>query len=728
MKQAVLLLVCVANWAAAAHAFDETRARAILDTLASKQFEGRRSGTPAQEDAEYYLALKLSQYQVYPGGLNGYFQDVPILVTEEKSASLTLWHPYLGKIPFTLGADFTLVTHSGSGSMTAPVVLVGYGYDRPDKNRNDYDSVDVANKVVLIIRGTPDSPYDFQEDYSRRKTLEWAKHHGAAAVLFYQGENPVNGAAIPAESYDPHLPLLYVGDRVLQLLLDGTGYSVETYKEKIKSAPFPMETGKRLTISTGVRKSSSDHARNVLGFIYGTDPVLRNEVVVIGAHADHLGRNAHGVMYPGADDNGSGTAITSELAYTFAEHPTKRSILILHFCGEEDGLLGSDYWVHHPSIPLGNLAGMINLDMVGMGKGDLAMAGGDLFGNLWREYVNTLDSARLAHIKFHREDGHGASDYASFMRAGIPTLAFWSRGPHPFYHHYDDEARMISDSAVAAVGRRAEDFIRFLGDHPGSLASSADTLRSMARLAQTVDFNGFKLDPSVFVSTLTCPTAAWLSTNNLSFPDAVRRMSEVRSYCEAHDIASANLKDALSGDRNWQKALFIGMEAYDLSVRSVAEAATLVRQGLSVVRLPLASPSEAERLAGGPIEEARKNGVYALVPFDFATRDRVKQWKKQALIFADLKDFAAAPADVRDGLLSSDALLVLEASSTPTQEQIDAIRPGRERYVHLSFGSIPREYRELRAWYGVKAMYEAGLNRDEILLLTGGNLRRFFDL
>ncbi|HEY3295735.1 MAG TPA: M28 family peptidase [bacterium] len=729
MKQLLVLLVGMVLWSTAAHAFDESRARAVLDTLTSRAFEGRRSGTPAQAEAEYFLALRLSQNQVYPGNGDSYFQDVPLLVTQEKSASLSLDHSYLGKVDFQLGADFTVITHSGSGSVSAPVVIVGYGYNRPDKNRNDYDSLDVSHKIVLIIRDTPDSPYDFSSDISRRKTMTWAKEHGAAAILFYQGENPVNGAAIPADIYDPHLPMMFVGDRMLRLLLDGTGYSAETYKDKLKSAALPLETGKRVTLSVQVRKLSSGYARNVLGFIYGSDPTLRHEVVVIGAHADHIGTNSRGVMYPGADDNGSGTAITSELARTFTEHPTKRSLLILHFTGEEDGLLGSDYWVRNPTIPLANLVGMVNLDMEGMGKGDVAMNGGETFGsNLWQEYTATLDSAKLSHIKIHREDGHGASDYASFMHAGVPTLAFWSRGPHPFYHHYDDEARMISDSALTAVGNRAEDFVRFLGNHPGRLASDGDSLRIMARLAQTVDFNGYRLDPTITVPTLSCPTALWLSASGLNFPEAVRRISELRYYCDQHDIAAASLKDALQGDRALRKSLFVGMDAYDLSVRSVAEASTLIRQGLSVVTLAPASPSEAERLAGSPIDKARQSGVYALVPFDFTTHDRVAKWKKQAIVLSTLKDFAAAPAAMREGLLSGDALVVLDVGATPTKEQLDAIRPGRERNIHLSFAAFPAEFREVRAWHAMKAMYDAGLNRDEILLLTGGNLRRFFEL
>ncbi len=423
----LLALVC----ARPTFAFDVIRARGILDTLASDQYAGRRPGTEGGQMTEYFLATKLSAYRIFHGGNGSYFQDVPGLITEEQDASLTLLDHELGRIPFTLGVDFALLTHSGSATRTLPVVIAGFGYVRPDKQRDDYDSVDVKGKAVVIIRDLPASPYDFVEDYSRRSTLAWAKQRGAAAVLYYQSGSLVNGAAIFADLYDPDLPLLYVNDRMLEALLDDTGYSLATYVEKVKVAPFPLETGKRVQISTKLRQRKDIVPRNVLGFIYGTDPVLRKEIIVVGGHHDHIGRNARGVVYNGANDNGSGSAVASELARALAANPPRRSVLIIHFTGEEGGLLGSDYFVKHPTIPLPNVVGMVNLDCEGMGAGLVAMNGGETWGPLWRDYVAGLDSSARSRLVFSREDGHGASDYFGFQTAGIPTMAFWSRGEFP---------------------------------------------------------------------------------------------------------------------------------------------------------------------------------------------------------------------------------------------------------------------------------------------------------
>jgi aminopeptidase YwaD len=719
----LLCLSCVVN----ARAFDETRARQILNTIASDEFEGRRPGFPGGVKTENYLAENFRVCGVATGATAGYFQDVPMLITEEQSAALTLMDHELGKIPFVLGADFTVVTHSGSGSFIAPVVVVGNGYVRPDKDRNDYGDADVSGKIVLIVRGTPDSPYDFQEDFSRRHTLTWAKVHHASAVLYYQDPQVINGAAIPADIYDPQLPILYIGERVLKLLLDGTGYTPETYKAKIKRAPLPLATNKNLYISTHVRELAKKNARNVLGIVYGTDPVLKNEIVVVGAHWDHIGKNASGIIYNGADDNGSGSALVAELAQALAAAPLKRSVLLAHFCGEEDGLLGSDYFVNHPSIPFGNIVGMINLDCEGLGNGTVVMAGGETFGATWQEYKAALDSSALTLLVFGREEGHSGSDHASFARAGCPVLAFWSRGDHPFYHSYDDDARWISDSVMATVGNRAEDFIRFLGNHDGPLAFHGDSLRILARMAVQMDLTGFHLEAQPSVPTSHDLSIAWLSRDAATLTaEIVHRTSEFQFACTAQDVAIGKPKDMLTKYCHQQQALCLGLDEADMVMKRPAEVASLIRQGFSFIRLTAAA-SPAGQAPPAVFDEARKAGALALVPLDYNTPARLTYWSSQGILTTTLMDFASSPPSVRDGLLHSNALLFLEVTQPPTREQIDTFRAARARRVHLSCTTTSLAQREETLRAVIKTLFDAGLSRDDILLLTGGNLRRFLD-
>lgn len=728
IRRLLILIILCAAVAPTAAAFDAARAREILNGLASDAFQGRRPGHPGGVKTEEYLAENLRICRVEPGGRAGYFQEVPMLVTEEQSVDMTLMDHELGKIPFTLGVDFTPIVHSGSGTVIAPVVIAGFGYIRPEQGRDDYAGVDVRGKIVLILRGYPDSPWDYRRDYERRQLLTWAKEKRAAAVLFYQQAYPLQGAAIPADLYDPNLPLLYVGDRLLKLLLDGSGYSADTYKSALRNNPLPIETNKRVYINVSSRKSARQSARNVLGIVYGTDPVLRNEIIVVGGHWDHVGTDARGVVYNGADDNASGTALVAELARAFAEHPLKRSVLFIHFTGEEDGLLGSDYFVNHPTIPFGNIVGMVNLDCEGMGTGEIIMAGGETFGPIWSDYATSLDSTARSTLKFYREDGYGAGDHASFMNAGCPSLAFWSRGQHPFYHSYEDDARWISDAVFAAIGQRAEHFVRYLGNREGALAFHADTSRLLARLAVSVDFKGYPIDAAGSVQPPSCVTGAWLPRDAMTVPvEAVRRMSELHSSCETKQIVFASFKDAFAADERQQKAIFAGASDGDLMTRRAADMTMLMRQGLSAVRLTSMTSNVDRGALPEALETLRKSGLMALIPFDFSAAARVDRWKSQAIVTGELADFAGAPETIRNGLAQSDALLVLNAGESPTADQLRSVIPGVKRRIHLNFGSIPDYRREEHAKVVIKQMFDAGFSRDDILRLISGNLRRFME-
>jgi hypothetical protein len=400
--------------------------------------------------------------------------------------------------------------------------------------------------------------------------------------------------------------------------------------------------------------------------------------------------------------------------------------MIVHFTGEEDGLIGSEFFVNHPTIPFGNIVGMVNLDCEGLGSGTVVMAGGETFGRVWDEYSGGLDSSQLSKLAFRREEGHGASDYASFIKAGCPALAFWSRGQHPFYHSYEDDARWISDSALTAVAERAENFVRFLGNHDGALAFHADSLRLLTRLAQTVDFDGFSMGAQGDVPELSSVTAAWLPHEAaLLTPEAIHRLGEVEDVCLTRRIATGTLKEALQADRRLQPALFFGASDADLSGRRRADIRLLARQGVSLVRLAAGVGPNAPQ---DVFEELRAAGMYALIPLDFAAAVRIERWKAHSLVRGTLADFAKSPEGVRSGLLQSDALLILDVSDTPTVEQLGALRAGRDRRVHLNFGSVSQFRREEHVKAVIRSLFEAGYSRDDVLLLTGGNLRRFFEL
>jgi len=216
--------------------------------------------------------------------------------------------------------------------------------------------------------------------------------------------------------------------------------------------------------------------QNVVALVPGRDPTLRNEYVVIGAHFDHLGRSAMSAMDPeardairnGADDNASGTAAVLELARLFASRPARRSIVVAHFSGEELGLLGSQWFVDHPVVPLDRVVAMVNFDMVGRLRNDKLIVYGVATA---RELPAIVDSANVAPALTVSAvgDGFGPSDHSSFYARGIPVLHFFT-DLHDDYHRATDDVDRINAPGEARVVAVAERVVRAIADRPERLS------------------------------------------------------------------------------------------------------------------------------------------------------------------------------------------------------------------------------------------------------------------
>jgi aminopeptidase YwaD len=215
--------------------------------------------------------------------------------------------------------------------------------------------------------------------------------------------------------------------------------------------------------------------QNVVAFLRGTDPSLRGQVVVVGAHIDHLGRSTAGALDPeardairnGADDNASGTAAVLELARLFRAQPARRSILFVNFSGEELGLLGSQYFVEHAPVPVDSIVAMLNFDMVGRLRGDSLIVYGVATA---REMSAVLDSANAGLGLTVRGvgDGFGPSDHSSFFARNIPVLHFFTN-IHEDYHRATDDAEKISAAGAAKVVTLAERVVRQIDARPTRL-------------------------------------------------------------------------------------------------------------------------------------------------------------------------------------------------------------------------------------------------------------------
>lgn len=250
--------------------------------------------------------------------------------------------------------------------------------------------------------------------------------------------------------------------------------------------------------SPGKRRDTA----NVIGILPGTDPILKNEAIVIGAHYDHLGYGGAGSLatnlteiHHGADDNASGTSAIIELARQFAqEKKNKRTIIFIAFSGEEEGLFGSNFYVNNPIFPLDKTVAMINLDMVGRLKDDKLTIGGIGTASEWKELVNSknsltvstpngdqpisqlvINSAQTGKPEIVRnypnftlqlsEDGFGPSDHSSFYGKKIPVLFFFT-GTHNDYHKPSDTAEKINYDGLLSIVNYVQSIAKAVDQNP----------------------------------------------------------------------------------------------------------------------------------------------------------------------------------------------------------------------------------------------------------------------
>ncbi len=450
--------------------FDSISAWNFNKILTSEKFQGRKSGTPGGEKASEWIAEKFKEFGLKPFGDNGtYFQNFKILATQDKVTKLTLLNGRKGKTKYQLGDDFTILTNSGSGKIKAKVVFVGYGISAPEKGRDDYQNVDVKGKIALILAGAPENEQEkFELESSRGYKIKKAFEKGASAVLYVQGDRPIRGGAITAEYYTPELPALWIGRKIVDDIFYNTGISFDALKSEINFKTKSFEIDKIFEIETKVEKLNG-WTKNVVGLIPGTDEILKDEYIVVGAHMDHNGIDAEGFIYPGADDNASGTCLVMELARSMManKEKPKRSIIFVLFAAEEQGLLGSKFFASNLPVPKENIVAMFNFDMVGRGNGNINIAGTENFPKMWEIIKEFFPENKLKNLGKFRAGAN--SDHYPFQELGIPAFFFISAGQHPEYHRTDDTSDKIQPFVLGEVGNTAYDVILGLANYPQSL-------------------------------------------------------------------------------------------------------------------------------------------------------------------------------------------------------------------------------------------------------------------
>ncbi len=436
------------------HSISSNTLYEYVTELTSDKYEGRLTGTEGYQAAANWMAAQFKEAGIKPSGDNGtyfqYFDNPYTLVFPGCEVYLHVpQNDGVIKKYYRYEDEFIPGSTSGSGEVTAEVIYAGYGVSAPELNYDDYASVDVKGKIVLLEREAPVSPNRNPELFKKWRPysfhqykLENAVKHGAKGMLYNYG--PI---ANPNNSYVENFIYSHVGDSVVEDIFTGTKKNHQEIVEKIKKELRPQSfvTGKTVTIKNITEHHPDGRGSNVIGIIEGNDPELKKEVIMVGAHLDHLGY-CYEIM-PGANDNASGVAVLLGAARALADTSIsmKRSVMFIGFGAEEQAVAGSKYYLENPTVPLEKTLCLFNMDGVGLGDSLRALAAKN-YPEIWtsiekannkyvHRYVNPTKFANLARPRL---------DAARFLWANVPTISYSAYGLQGFYHITKDDIETIT--------------------------------------------------------------------------------------------------------------------------------------------------------------------------------------------------------------------------------------------------------------------------------------------
>jgi len=482
--------------------------KAQLSFIASDYTEGRETTSKGFDIAAKYVTSLFTMWGIKPGGdvdINrfrrdttySYFQTVPFEhIIEVEDASLYVTN-FNGKARsghlFNNRVDFSVST-SSSLDISSEVVFIGYGFNEDDFN--EFKNVDLKNKIALMISGIPgetDKESDLYKKYEKkrrrwrwyREVIDLLREKKATGVLFapsaaddiptninwnvnrpwrnlryakhYEGDEPIEQRMrlrlITGKTSETEPFRIQITRKVAAAILKNTGQTLEELQKKIdktgKPQSFPIDNTE---ISIKVKtKSEIRNCKNIIGYVEGSDPKLKDELVIVGAHFDHLGKR-NGMIWNGADDNGSGSVGVLEIAHAFSllDKKPKRTVLFCLWTGEEHGLYGSRYFVEHPFKPLKNIVFYQNFDMIGRNANDDEKNKNTVSGSMYKFYPQikkiTEKNNEIIGLELRLREStsaSGGSDHAPFARKNIAYI-FFITGMHPDYHQITDHVDKIN--------------------------------------------------------------------------------------------------------------------------------------------------------------------------------------------------------------------------------------------------------------------------------------------
>tara|TARA_Y100000591_G_scaffold327148_1_gene351072 strand:- start:739 stop:2493 length:1755 start_codon:yes stop_codon:yes gene_type:complete len=447
--------------------------------LASDELEGRYPASNGGFLAATYIKDQFKNLNLELLGDDGFqYFDIVSSVSLGNNNNLVFENK-----SYEVNNDFIPLSFGKNTSLTSEIFFTGYGFiiDTDSLYWNDYKNIEIKDKWVMILRGSPegDNPHSaFGEHLSLRKKVLNAKDNSAAGVIFVSGENFDKEDNLVELSYDQSqqdlgIPIIHIKRDLANTILSSNNTSVQILEENIDKNFKSFNISKELSVNTEIIFNKKK-TQNVLGCIKGNDSLLKDEYIVIGAHYDHLGyggyksgsRRPHlNQIHNGADDNASGVSILIELVKSIKKIKNKRSILFIAFGAEEMGLIGSKYFVNNKLIEHDKIQIMINMDMVGKLKEEkvLSVSGTKTGIDLEKFLIESFNNSKLSFV--FDEKGYGPSDHSSFYVNDIPVLSFFTGG-HSDYHTPLDDYQKLNYSGMYLIKELVSEVILTIDGKP----------------------------------------------------------------------------------------------------------------------------------------------------------------------------------------------------------------------------------------------------------------------
>jgi hypothetical protein len=456
-----------------------------LHVLASDEYEGRETGKKGQKMAAEYIANQFKAAGILPFKDQTYYQHYPLNIIMPSPAEIEINDKkYIGNKDYY---NFPGLTEQIINANH--VLFLGYGIE--EVVYSDYIDADVDGKVIMIMSGEPFSSDSVSLISGKKKPSLWSTYHkvkaekakekGALALLIVvddvkkgieDNKHRLETPSMKLEMEKTEMPIVYISREMANEILSegshmGKKQSIEKIKGKISKTGRPISINAKAGFSIKIKNIvQKTEAENVLGYVEGTD--LKDELIVITAHYDHLGKE-DSIVFNGADDDGSGTVAVIELADVFAKAKQqgkgpRRSILFMTVSGEEKGLLGSSYYTDHPEFPLKNTVCDLNIDMIGrvdekhtgnpnyiylIGSDKLSSQLHSISEKMNKTYTN-LDLDYTFNDEKDKNRFYYRSDHYNFARKGIPVI-FYFNGVHEDYHKETDEVEKIDFSKMEKI-------------------------------------------------------------------------------------------------------------------------------------------------------------------------------------------------------------------------------------------------------------------------------------